>query len=810
VSADSTTASGWTGRGWPPGGGDSAAGDSGRDHRHSGSQHGDSSQTVIRVDLRNSPVPAAERRAFELLHSYRDVAAGRVLVVDDATALLDHYTVHAAVRASRLVHQVICVAVGQPVRRDDGIFALRGTPVLDTEGSATLWVGDAEGVGWQLGLGGRASALAADSGADGASRLDELLDLLTVPAVFDGVVEAAGGIPRRVACPGYQVLAGPFQPATLHDAQARAVRALTTAERPQPPGGGSDTGTAVAAVAGVGPLFGGWDPEADRAQRIRPGSLVDRLRTDCRHAVDDLEIELGNMAGLSGLSATNPGPDAGRRAAAAAGAALGELRATVADELGRVDGRAGLDAGQRDHLQQLGISLDQVDGTDRATVVAGLRREVADGLDRGHPLAALLGRMRDLADFAAPRGSLADADQVDRVCPEWILQQLREPEPFDLPPAPPILLAAVLVGCAAAAVGGVAGRVTGPLLALAWLLAAGLALHRSTTPPTETAPAPRRWWPPLVRHALAAGAGVAVGVAVGQVLHVPVTAAPVALLSAAGLALALRAWWNRAVDKWSKALPAAAAGQAADDLVGFFRRVAVTEWVLSDARRFASDAARATANVLEEVAQELASHQLAAGVAATASGDRAPAPDGDGELVAELRRVVQDDMVDLVKAAVEPCWAELRANTIDAAGTGLAGRVGRLLGEYRWHLADRGPEEPPEFARAGASRARLAQLAWQHMPDANAVLWDAGPGGSMRQLCAAEDLPLLDAAPTRARLVRFAPRAAQPALGEGTYPADIRWTATGHLAGAVRLVPLRPGAAELAWPQSTETDDGLL
>jgi hypothetical protein len=79
----------------------------------------------------------------------------------------------------------------------------------------------------------------------------------------------------------------------------------------------------------------------------------------------------------------------------------------------------------------------------------------------------------------------------------------------------------------------------------------------------------------------------------------------------------------------------------------------------------------------------------------------------------------------------------------------------------------------------------------------------------MRQLCAADDLALLDAAPDHAQAVRFAPRAVRATFADRADPGGIAWISAGYVAGVVRLVPLRAGAAELAWP-TADLDDSLL
>ena len=61
------------------------------------------------------------------------------------------------------------------------------------------------------------------------------------------------------------------------------------------------------------------------------------------------------------------------------------------------------------------------------------------------------------------------------------------------------------------------------------------------------------------------------------------------------------------------------------------------------------------------------------------------------------------------------------------------------------------------------------------------------------QLTAPDQLPLLDATPQTARLVKFGPAAARDAIRPSRTDDEVRWTATGDRVGAMRLVGLRPG-----------------
>src|SRR5262249_43154393 len=142
-------------------------------------------------------------------------------------------------------------------------------------------------------------------------------------------------------------------------------------------------------------------------------------------------------------------------------------------------------------------------------------------------------------------------------------------------------------------------------------------------------------------------------------------------------------------------------------------------------------------------------------------------------------------------------------------GAGVAERLEKLLVDYRRHLELAGIDAAPEFGHESPARTALTRALWQRSGAVDRLLREAAPTSLMVQLCAADDLGLLEPAPALIAVVRFVPRAAQPALaeragGKRETPAavDLQWTAAGHLAGAVRLVPLRSGAVELTWPAS--------
>ncbi len=130
----------------------------------------------------------------------------------------------------------------------------------------------------------------------------------------------------------------------------------------------------------------------------------------------------------------------------------------------------------------------------------------------------------------------------------------------------------------------------------------------------------------------------------------------------------------------------------------------------------------------------------------------------------------------------------------------------RILGEVAelFKLPKPAGPPPPETTEAaaedGAAVAATEDLAATVQAitgSAAQLLASTAADEDFRQLTAPEQLPLLDGTPQTARLVVFAPAAAQEALtdavAEGVLTNDVAWTATGENVGVIRLVPVRPG-----------------
>src|SRR3954451_15730214 len=133
---------------------------------------------VLVADLRGAGRDEATRRMNEALTGVFQSA--RVLVLDDTSALVGRDVLFGPLLASRRVRSLVCVAVGPSGDRRSHA-TLRATAVLDNDGTATLWVGDDQGILW-----GAQRLDGADlTGDDADTGLEQLSRCLRIPQVFD-------------------------------------------------------------------------------------------------------------------------------------------------------------------------------------------------------------------------------------------------------------------------------------------------------------------------------------------------------------------------------------------------------------------------------------------------------------------------------------------------------------------------------------------------------------------------------------------------------------------------------------------------
>lgn len=732
------------------------------------------------IDLQGSSPEASEMRVYDMLRNYRWLGdSGRVVVVDDVVSLVDHHSIYETIQSSTMV-RLVCVAVGPPANRPGGTV-IKATKVLDNDDAATLWVGDRTGASWPA---GPAQDLG-DEPDDSALRV--LLDALTLPKVFDRVVELARVFPGRVANPGYLVVAGQVGPANLHSARHLAMDTLAGGgDRPRrrqlPPDADIDLLLGTSGSAGVA------------RDRLREGSRLHHVHRDCTAAWQLAQSAVVRLANPGAPWMLSRSPDV-EAALDTVGSAVADLRAVVTDMFREGGARSGMEDTTRQELEQWGVVLDAVPGTDRASLVDRLRGLVEDSLGRGYSCGALANWLRRQAERVEPVGSVGRTVELEEACPSTVVDRLRQPPRFPWNPRVPWLLGTAGAVAAVAALGPFGG-LTGPALAVLWTCLIGLTTRAQPGQVPSGAVSLALLW-----HLIAAGIGCAVGLAVDRAVPLsPVVGVVLVVAALVTAAVAIRVAWVGAVHRWCSQLDLPGARRGIDAVPRLVCDVALREWVLGDARRFVAETALVVGRALDDVAGALSD--------AARSGHGRTTP-----ISLELQELTDFDLARLVVRALEPSWDRLTLAPGGDSRFGLRERVHDLLDTYSRNVELHGLDgalgpEPP------SARDELVRALWRESPVINRLMLDVAPDSRMHQLCTPEDLPLLDQVPAHFRVVRFAPSAAQAALvGErGTSRhahGEIEWTAAGHIAGLIRLVPLRDGAVELTWPASIGEQDVL-
>ncbi|GAA2432438.1 hypothetical protein GCM10010191_53080 [Actinomadura vinacea] len=718
-------------------------------------------ERVVVHDLRDTDGAAALDRTQELIDD-REQDPTLVLLVDDAVSVLSHRDAFDRLLTARMVGRHLCVVTGEQPGRD-------GIALPSTIERAALWVPDPSGIDWPY----RASAPAKHHrGAAAGAGLTRLIELLQVPEVFRRTTELLENIPYGAACPALR----PADAAGVRDddflvalrAAVRSMLADPGAEEPLPPLGddlpGRPAGAAPADLVEDGPLARAEEAardaiaDADHVAAALAGRRAPFLPGGpLRAALAEVAERLGTLRDLvRGLMQEVPLHESPERLIAKRGLLLPRQEELAADQIGRA-----LDRSAHGWLAGAGASLPRV----RESL-----RQWADELGRagGHEAA------------------------LRRVLPDDLLERLRAPVPF---PGPqrwlPLVGAAVsaLAGCMPA---GVAG---GMFAAVLWMVLVLFTVVREPNSRPLTAHSNALALNLLAGLAGAIGGGMAGAGGAGAPgsADVPALAWPVVgALAAVAAITAIVLSWRLRMDEWGPADALARAVRCLDELSALLGRAAA-EWAGIRARATALDALSRFQAAVDGVEVSLRKQSSALDRELTG-----PPGAPDGEYEAAVRR----QMTDLVLTALRPSLDRLGDHRL---GTGAhareaSGRADDLLAEWREHVVEHGPAEPPEFASdrdvspVPDSSADLGRLV-------RAAAYD--PAGVMWQLCRAADLPLLDVPPGRPRAIRYAPRAGRAAF-HGSVPADTVWLPAAAHSGVLRLVPFR--ARVVAW--SWTDDDG--
>lgn len=714
--------------------------------------------TVTVLDLR---APAADQPL---------PAGGRVVVIDDAAALVTHSAAYVDLLSDPMVAAVVCVAVGDIGHADplDGVAltvpnALRNTTVL--------WVGDQRGVRWAP----PGTPVRDDLAVDG---LDDLIAALRVSDVFD---EVAGDElrPRCVASPAVRLTVGPADPADVAEAGAAAVHDLCIVE----------TAATRQLVGEVGRI----DAEHDPGRPALSGDLA-AARMDARRRLDrvaDLLRELGEYGGVR-MFATRAGRPSALvgTAIVRAGQAAENYRRVVGEALTRMDGHLQTRRPSVEDVMALGVADPAA--ARHPEIAAGLR-ELVDRLLRDRvPLPLLAQELRAAAAFARPQGTSRLFERVR----ELGSLSLRPP-PFRWLPAELVLLPAILVSCAAmVAFTGTGATSLGYAvgLVLLWWVAGWFLLARRPAPDGECGFGPSAGRA-AASHLLTGLTGAALGFGLaGSGTDLPWISQPAVLFGGlAVVAVAVGAvTWVRAVRRWREQVPLAGLRTTVGSLDEVLDEACTREWQPMRRRRAIAAATEAVAGDVEAMARtlETAGGQLFPPATMWHQPGRTGAPmvrPGSQDLYA----VVHADLVALCEGALRPVWA--------AAGVGRHGDTGdsavrlkHALDGYAADVARNGLMSSSSAVGETGAREGLAGVLAQTSSVGETLR--IGPRDEMTQLCTGRQLSYLSSA-TEPSLVRFAPRQLKRVFGGGPRtPEDgsVVWTEHGEYAGALRLVPLRP------------------
>ena len=323
----------------------------------------------------------------------------------------------------------------------------------------------------------------------------------------------------------------------------------------------------------------------------------------------------------------------------------------------------------------------------------------------------------------------------------------------------------------------------------------------------------------LVVLAIAAGTGglgLATGGVADPVLY-PAAQIAAGLLAVVGLMWWPRALWSRALRRWNPGEYVAMAARRVDDAHDVMVDVVRYDWVLTEARRNAADLVQAMSIAFGDIAEALEAYaDRLRGFPASAK--RSASAGVDVEVALQLRKkgpdiasIVETDIITLVAMIVEECWPDIEREALDALQTRIITETAAGLDVYGRHLERMGIHAAPPFGEISEQRRSLVDSVWQESRGVSSLLQAAVTDPGILQLCAPEHLQLLNVAPASAKVVRFAPKAAQTPLlrrntsSSGTHSqttmpptvlGELVWTEWGQVAGVLRLARMRPGTVE--------------
>ncbi|MCA1674863.1 MAG: sulfite exporter TauE/SafE family protein, partial [Actinobacteria bacterium] len=447
------------------------------------------------------------------------------------------------------------------------------------------------------------------------------------------------------------------------------------------------------------------------------------------------------------------------------------------------------------------VGVDAPVAVRRRDAVTRVRDYVQDRLTRDRSLAMLVPALRQEAAAADPQGCAAALHRLAGLGP------LQRPLPAFAPwPLPRVGIPLMFLTCAIGALAPSESWVrwlVGGGLALAWFLAGWVMLARRPKEHGEhgfgatALPAFLFCGMPGVLGVVAGLVGAAfvtVPALVGQVLMV---ASVLVLVTTVSLS------WSRAARRWKEELDLPGLRHRVDQMSALLADTLTAQWSPSEQRRVVADTLREVGSGVEQIAGALPE---ACAELFTPPERRDPvdlftlSPGAAQSVQPEVLDVVVTDLVELARAALEPCWQAIESN-IRTEPHLYSWRVRTLVEEYRNHIARNGLLAAPVFVTNSKPREVLAARVWTDSTEALAAL-ESRIDDEMTQLCRSKQLNLISTSAGDVGVLRFAPHQLKQVRefgSSGRHPEmsrEVVWTSAGDLAGTMRLVPLRLGTVQ--------------
>ncbi|WP_306366108.1 hypothetical protein [Nocardiopsis sp. CC223A] len=736
------------------------------------------------LDLRDSDPAHAKETARARFGTGTPLGSGRLLVLDRTDLLAGHTRAYEELLTGGRVRWLVCVVCGPPVTADDDgrRILLRPGPLGTDRDVATLWVGDGDGMEW----GPRPSDLprTRPGTTPGDHRgLKDLTDLLVREEVFDRVIEISRELPDAVAAPGLSLTDPGSSTDAVTSALTRALRRFTApAPAPDMPlSAGRSTGILIDLLEGTHRSAFGTDDPGN-------GELA-RHEARARDEIAGVRDLMTMAASPLGAAHTSPAtileeglPQAGR--------ALADYRTRVEQLATRVhslpDERV---HGELDRWGVGGLPPSDEDVTEALDLVAD---RVETRLRQGTPPHGVITWLDRAAERIAPRTTPPTLSRIRERIPDRLIAALESPAP-PTPPGivSPLLAAAFLLPLAAALIGGVWGLASGIALAVGWVCALTLGLHRAA--PT------RDTFAVTGAHALLGFTGLAAGLLLSTVITLPTWLPPplaalmVLIVGTITGGLVLLTAWSALITRWRRESALDEAETAVGDLTRLVDLLAREEWRTVTGRRRLADGIRAASAALRAISDSLAE----------TARDLPPPTTHPAELEAVLSR----DLADLTTTALSGLWNVLRSGipAQDAYGHARSS-ITELIDAYLDHVQQVGPHTPPDFSRRDGTRRTYRAF------DLERALHTLRTPAHERmlQLCDPDQTPLLSTALTTVREIRFAPLGLRDHFDTPTAqdpaPKNTVWTHGGRWVGVLRLFPLRTGTVRTRWDDTAGAD----